>query len=598
VRFNLSKFVAFNPEPVNATLDTYFPGSKRLLLFALVIISFSQISLAQFQPTPVTRSKNRVTTGNTNFYIHEVLKGQTLYGISKAYEVSEEELKKYNADLNQRSVYTGMVLRIPDTGKSVAPALPGKNTKFTSHTVKAKENIYSIARDYSIRPDDIREINPDLKGGLKTGQVIRIPTVNPAADSSVSKAVPEKPSVPATATVDPVSYDEKPCGSKASPHTSEEFRLAILLPLNISQNDTLVFSDTLKAEHFRFYEFLEGAYLAVDSLRQEGMRITLEVYDTERDPQTIRRLIESGSLNDADLIIGPVFPNEIEVVSGFCETKRIPMVSPFSTYDVTRTNPYAFQVRNKLARQIELAAAYLGTKYNQNVLVIGRLAEKKSPDFTRFLGLLGTQLKEHDPAGKATFKTLYYSEALRDFAKVDSVKTSLSSYLSSSLPNYIILTSENEVFITEVVNELYKVASTRNLHVYGISQWAFTELDLGNLYSLGLELTSDFQDDNAFVDYTDSHVLDFCMKYQANWNVEPTKYSFQGFDVTYLFGNALFRYGRNITASVTCWPETISKHPLMTPMRFNTGSSGTGFSNQAITIVRYDKEELTRKKVN
>jgi hypothetical protein len=36
----------------------------------------------------------------------------------------------------------------------------------------------------------------------------------------------------------------------------------------------------------------------------------------------------------------------------------------------------------------------------------------------------------------------------------------------------------------------------------------------------------------------------------------------------------------------------------MTPMRFNTGSSGTGFSNQAITIVRYDKDELTRKKVN
>ncbi len=503
----------------------------RVFFLFLVFLTISAISFGQFQPTPVKQSNNQITISGKNYYLHEVLKGQTLFGISKEYQVSEEEIKELNPDLKIKSVFPGMVLRIPDFGAAAKPSMGKEEIQFITHQASGKE---------------------------RAGQ---------------------------------------PCRVRPFPHENDNFQLAILLPLNISQNDTLSYSDTLKPEHFRFYEFLEGIYLAIDSMRLEGLNLTVEVFDTGKNPETIRGIIENDKLQEADLIIGPVFPNEIEIVAAFAKSKHIPMVSPLSTYDAVMNNPYAFQVRNKLPRQIELATTYLGSKYNQNVLVIGQLSEKGNPDFTRFLGNLGPQIKEHDPAKKATFKTIYFSEAERIFTNADSVTIQLDRYLPALAPNFIVLPSENEVFITEVINQLQQLSTTHTIHVFGLNQWVFGKLDLSNLFNVNLELYSDFEE-YPFVDYTDSLVLNFCRKYKENWNIEPSWYSFHGFDIAWFFTRALFQFGCNLTASVPCWTEYLNHPSMLTPMRFQSDNNTNGFDNHAVTIIRYQKDELLRKKVN
>jgi len=513
--------------------------------------------------------------------------------------VSEEEIKQLNPDLNKKSVFPGMILRIPDLGTAAKPSRGKEEIKFIMHTVLPKENMFSLSRQYGIKVDEIRELNPEAKWGLKTGQIIKIPKdkITISQETPVTEEITVKTDTEDLNQASVRERSEQPCRVKPFPHENDNFQLAILLPLNISQNDTLSYSDTLKPEHFRFYEFLEGIYLAIDSMRLEGLNLTVEVFDTEKNPETIRGIIENDKLRDADLIIGPVFPNEIEIVAAFAKSKNIPMVSPLSTYDVVDSNPFAFQVRNKLPRQIELATVYLGSKYSQNVLVIGLFTEKENPDFTRFLGNLGPQIKEHDPAKMATFKTIYYSETSRKFMTADSQIIRLDSYLSPSLPNFIILPSENEVFITEVINELHQKSTTRNIHVFGLNQWVFAKLDLGNLYNVNLELYSDFEE-YPFVDYSDPLVLNFCRKYKENWNIEPSRYSFQGFDIAYFFTRALFQFGRNLTASVPCWTEYLNHPSMLTPLRFQSNSNANGFDNQAVTIIRYQKDELLMKKVN
>jgi hypothetical protein len=503
-----------------------FPRQKPALLLFCLLLTISLSSFGQFQPTPVTRSNNHITVGGKNYYQHEVIKGQTLYGITKAYEVSEEEIKKLNPELSTRSVYPGMVLRIPDS----------KSIPKTATTVKIPEEI--------------------------------------------------------------AVKNDQPCKSKPFPHENDNFRLAILLPLNIEQNDSLNYTDSLKADHFRFYEFLEGVYLAIDSMQRQGLNMTVEIFDTERSTETINKIISAGRLNETDLIIGPVFPNEVEIVSAFSKSKHIPMVSPLSTFDVVKENPFAFQVRNKLPRRIELVTDYLGSKYNQNIILIGRYAERKSPEFIRFQANLASQVREHDPAKKATIKTAYFSESSRSFITQDSAGSNFERHLSASGPNYIILASENEVFITEVVNEVHKEAFARDIHIFGLNQWVFTDLDLSNLYDCNLEIYSDFEDEHPFIDYTDPGVLQFCSKYKENWNIEPSKYSFQGFDITYYFTKAMFQFGRNLTATVPCWQEYIHDRSMLTPMKFQSFGNSNGFNNQAFSVVRYQKDELIRKKVN
>jgi len=572
----------------------------RVFFLLLIFLTISSNSFSQFQPTAVKRSNNQITIKGKNFYLHEVIKGQTLYGISKEYQVSEEEIKNLNPDLNKKSVFPGMVLRIPDLGKAAKTVAGKEEIKLIMHTVLPKETLFSLSRQYGIKVDEIRELNPEAKRGLKTGMIIKIPK-DQITISQKNPVKEEKTVKTAIEDSDQAPLKERagqPCRIKPFPHENENFQLAILLPLNISQNDTLSYSDALKPEHFRFYEFLEGIYLAIDSMRLDGLNLTVEVFDTERNPETIRGIIESDKLTEADLIIGPVFPNEIEIVAAYAKSKHIPMVSPLSTYDVAQGNPYAFQIRNNLPRQIELATNYLGSKYNQNVLVIGQVSEKENPDFTRFLGILGPQIKEHDPLKKATFKTIYFSETGRNFVNVDSDLIELDSYLSASLPNFIILPSENEVFITEVINQLHQKSTTSNIHVFGLNRWVFANLDFGNLYNINFELYSDFEDDNPFVDYTDPRVLNFCRKYKENWNIELSKYSFHGFDIAYFFTRALFQFGRNLTSSVPCWAEYLNHPTILTPMRFQSNSSANGFDNHAVTIIRYEKNELLRKKVH
>jgi LysM repeat protein len=546
----------------------------------------------------VKRSAKQTTIDGRNFYLHEVLNGQTLYGICKEYKATEEDIRKFNPDLNKRSVYPGMVLRIPIAGNLPTDSTVKPDAQFILHTVLSKETLFSLSRQYGIKVDDIRELNPEARGNLKTGTVIKIPKdkITLTQQPAIISTVPAKPAEEADSDTGKVK--DQPCRTKPSPHGNENFRLAVLLPLNISQNDTLVYSDTLKTEHFRFYEFLEGLYLAIDSMNQQGLNMTVEVFDTERDPETLRRLIDSGGIRDANLIIGPVFPNEIEVVTDYSRSKHIPMVSPFSTFDVLKENPYAFQVRNKIPKQIELASEYLGTRYNQNMIVIGRYAERKSPEFERFLTNLAAQVREHDPAKKATIRTVFFSEVSRTFINQDSVLTNIDQYFSATVPNYIILPSENEVFITEVINLVHQESLSRNISVFGLNQWVFTDIDLGSLYDVGFEHYSDFGDDNPFVDYTDPSVLDFCRKYKENWNIEPSKYSFQGFDITYFFTRALFQFGPNLVSSVPCWAEYLNYPTMLVPLRFKSAGNSNGFENHAVTVVKYRKDELLRKRVN
>lgn len=597
--FILSNFAAYKLVHVNTISPAINISNRKPLIFLLLMfLTFSANSYCQFQPTPVKRSNNQITINGKNFYLHEVLKGQTLFGISKEYRVSEEEIKQLNPDLDKKTIYPGMVLRIPDSGTAATPSKSKDEIQYITHTVLPKENLFSISRQYGVKTEDIRELNPDAKWGLKTGQMIKIPK-DKITIAQKNQVVEEKTVKTGNEDTNqsPGAERDQPCKVKPFSHGDENFQLAIMLPLNISQNDTLNYSDTLKEEHFRFYELLEGVYLAIDSMRLEGLSLSVDVFDTERNPDTIRGIIENNRLKEADLIIGPVFPNEIEIVSAYAKSKHIPMVSPLSTYDVVKNNPYAFQVRNKLPRQIELATNYIGTKYSQNVLVIGRLSEKSNSEFNRFLVNLGSQIKEHDPAKRATFKTIYYSETARNFTNADSQTIPIDRFLSATLPNFIILPSENGVFVTEVINELHQQSATRNIHVFGLNQWVFADQDLGNLYNVNLELFSDFEE-YPFVDYSDPLVLNFCHKYKENWNIEPSRYSFQGFDIAYFFTKALFQFGRNLTSSVPCWDEYLNHPSMLMPMSFKSSSNANGFDNHALTVIRFQKDELRRKKVN
>jgi LysM repeat protein len=186
--------------------------TRILPTFALVItLSVPAVVSAQ---VPVEVSTEKVVSGGKVYYMHEVQKNQTLYSIAKAYRVTVDALTRENV-IPPNGIQTGQVLKVPASDQQLAatsqprpasqqaPAatqprpsaqpsrsapvsgVPGINISnekiitggktFFMHEVLKGQTLYSIAKAYRVTILDIDRENSIPAGGIREGQVLKIP---------------------------------------------------------------------------------------------------------------------------------------------------------------------------------------------------------------------------------------------------------------------------------------------------------------------------------------------------------------------------------------------------------------------------------------
>jgi len=120
---------------------------------------------------------------------HRVKRKETIFGITQMYNITEDELKKYNPVLYASPLQKKMDLRIP---KYRAPKLGevGINEDyFEKYIVAAKETRWSIAHKYGITIDSMLVLNPGLSKSdnyLSEGYELVLPKI---AGSTVKNQV-------------------------------------------------------------------------------------------------------------------------------------------------------------------------------------------------------------------------------------------------------------------------------------------------------------------------------------------------------------------------------------------------------------------------
>lgn len=105
------------------------------------------------------------TLQTTSLYV--VKSGDTLYGIAQRYETTVNELIRIN-NLKSSTLSIGQQLRIPINGTI-------DDDSYVIYTVKVGDNLYSIARKYGITVDSIVKSNNLTSNLLSIGQQLRIP---------------------------------------------------------------------------------------------------------------------------------------------------------------------------------------------------------------------------------------------------------------------------------------------------------------------------------------------------------------------------------------------------------------------------------------
>lgn len=90
-------------------------------------------------------------------------------------------------------------------------------------------------------------------------------------------------------------------------------------------------------------DLYEGMKLAADTLADMGIKISLRSYDTERNPEKIKKILETNELKNTDLIIGPLFQEENNVVKEFSSVNQINAFNPISNNaELIEGNFYGF----------------------------------------------------------------------------------------------------------------------------------------------------------------------------------------------------------------------------------------------------------------
>lgn len=123
---------------------------------------------------------------------HIVHKGETLYAISKKYNVTVDQLCVANKFAKDTVLKIGQVLIVPTTAEPVAIAKPKETLpqETDTYTVKAGDTLYSIAKRWDITVEILKILNQMSGTNIKVGQTLNVPqktTVATKTDVKTSK---------------------------------------------------------------------------------------------------------------------------------------------------------------------------------------------------------------------------------------------------------------------------------------------------------------------------------------------------------------------------------------------------------------------------
>jgi len=141
------------------------PGKIVILLTGILLLA-NHAGEAQ---VVVERSTNKVTISGVAYYVHIVKKGETLYSVSKAYNVTVEDIIRENPPA-VKGINEEQVLRIPVREQASAPEKTGPYThtvrdeeKYVYHILQAGQTIYSLSKLYGVSENDIVNANPGIE---------------------------------------------------------------------------------------------------------------------------------------------------------------------------------------------------------------------------------------------------------------------------------------------------------------------------------------------------------------------------------------------------------------------------------------------------
>ena len=607
---------------------------KKLVLFFIVfLVGLSAIA------QKVEISKEKVVIDGEKFYLHTVKKGETLYAISKAYNVEINTIDKFNSGSIQ-GIKLDQVLKIPiaDTDDQGLQEEEKDEENYIYHKVKRKETVYALTKEYEISEEEFYENNPKVKDdGLKVGMEIKIPrelvwdaekenfteqprdTINFYYHSialgetlfrlskkyNVSKGILKKqnpkvdwndlkigqeiiipkekldlltwPGDVDTVTnvaIDSIILDSVQWNDSAS------LNLTLLLPFSVFSNMKQLYNQSLQSKEMALYplsekmlHFYSGLLIAIDSLEKTGLHLNVEVIDCGKDTIIIKRLIEEGAFKDQDIIIGPVFQNQRELLAKNITNNTI-LINPFTKCSVSG-NSNMFCVIPPEIEYYKTIAKYCSNNVSCNYIIISDKIDDRVASIKAELILSFSEQNKSD------------SLRLKQLAFTNGNVSILQNMMLPDCRNVVIIPDHNEIYVSQVMSKLSQVEDAE-IQLIGAHNWLnYNSIEIGYFGKLHFAYASPF-----FVNYSNPSVKSFVNSYRELYYTEPVKYSFEGYDLGL---NLLKIYMQYKSFIIEGNSDPLFFNGLATDYSFKPYVPSEKFINTYVNIVGVDEDFNVRK---
>ena len=595
--------------------------------------AFEGIKAGQELKIPVESGQTPI--GNqlqsAQYIYHITEKGQTVFWLTQHYNISQEELYKYNPELEHSVLQAGQVVTIPKkTNGELQPAQP--KIAHVVHTVKRGETLFSITKSYNADLNVVYELNPDINPNdsrVRLGQEIKIPLPDAApiglpVETSKTDTIIIRQDLKVE-TQNLASQNEQKQNEKtqnvetqneqmqnlASLHdcietSQNEFRIALMLPLFLADNSPASAPDSSMVRendgrwryrdgHYWIHprsvnalEFHQGALLAIDSLKKQGLKAQLVVFDTMRDTEKMSQILNSHELKNMDLILGPFNTELVDQVASFARENRIYYVSPTAINAASlKNNPYLLQVNSGEINTVNPMVDYISKQENRHVTWIGNSSETDQTIYNAYLNKLKTVFDESN----LTVLQLHLDNLQQRH---------ISTYLKRGRMNVVIIPATEEAFVNLITGQLNSSANSYQINLYGLENWTkFVNLDLEYLHTLEFRYATAF-----YIDHSHPPVQNFLQQFRKMYHTEPTmltgfggispyayQYAYLGYDVTFYFVSAVKKYGKDFGRCIPYFRMPL----LQSDFRFEKIDPFSGYKNTHFDIYKYGKDYTITK---
>nr|WP_255670502.1 ABC transporter substrate-binding protein [Mucilaginibacter sp. UR6-11] len=270
-------------------------------------------------------------------------------------------------------------------------------------------------------------------------------------------------------------------------------------------------------------DYYQGFKLALDSLTAAGYNYKLQIYDTKGLASQAHALAFNPQVRESDLIVGPIFPEDLKAFTGVLKAARKPIVSPLSpAAPSTFGNQNLVTVTPPLEYHARAAAKYIQARLVPQKIFVLKSGYSEDNDYI------------------IPFKNAIDSLSGR---KIQIIQTTvvrgrlntMALQFSLTGPNIVVMPSTNQAFLTITMRSLDSLAKHYPIILFGHPSWEkFTFLHSEILQRLKTHITSADQ-----VDYKSAATVEFMRNYRKVYHQEAGEYAIKGFDEGLYFGRLL-----------------------------------------------------------